>query len=147
MTYNLYFASLEDAAEPALSASKTLHETKFREVLQRLLDDPTFLPEGGSIGFGLRYQYPVEKRKEQNPLLPYKSLSVAQQCLKGSDAVIMAVARELTLAASLRVLYQPDEREHAFRSRPEPLVMKGNFEQLWSWPVRRPAPVSPPRHR
>ncbi|PBK68257.1 hypothetical protein ARMSODRAFT_1085550 [Armillaria solidipes] len=56
-----------------------------KTVLEKLLADRNFLPEGGLLGFGLRHQYP----------------------LKGSDANILRVCRDLSLDTNVRILYRP----------------------------------------
>lgn len=129
LTYNLYFAGSNTEATgnkpqpsggPLLTSGRT-YEDKFKEILQRLLDDPTFLPQGGTLGFGLRYQYPVEKGRDRWYDIPIKSVSVAQHCLKGSDAIIWKVEQELSLDARLQVLYSDHQ---------SPLVMTDEFEEI-----------------
>ncbi|TFK45640.1 hypothetical protein OE88DRAFT_1715329 [Heliocybe sulcata] len=103
LTYNLYFG------DPELphTTSRTVYESQFREIFQRLLDDPTFLPEGGNLGFGLAHQYPVETGMRTGATGdPRRSISRARDSLKGSDAILMSVARELSLDTSLKVIYE-----------------------------------------
>ncbi|OBZ71680.1 hypothetical protein A0H81_08870 [Grifola frondosa] len=110
ITYNLYFAehppSIAATAIPQLST----HESELRAVFQSLLGDPTFLPEGGHLGFGLRHQYPipiVPSRWKKNAPDVLKDLA---RCLKGSDAVLSAVCRDLGLDASLKMIFKDKEK-------------------------------------
>ncbi|KAI0350190.1 hypothetical protein OH77DRAFT_1431338 [Trametes cingulata] len=107
ITYNLYFvkdyAALGGAAP--LAHPVGTNEELFRSTLRGLLEDPTFLPEGGNLLFALHHQYPLSTS--------HKSLEAAKQALrdvasrlKGSDAVILRVIQELSLEASLRIVYQ-----------------------------------------
>lgn len=61
--------------------------------------------------------------------MPVKSVTVAQRCLKGSDAVIWTVCRDLSLHASIKVLYIPKDDEDECN----PVVMKNNFERVCTW--------------
>ena len=63
ITYNLYFtesASTVPKQPRGLSLLQPVGSDVFHvmQALQRLLDDPHILPEGGTLGFGLRHQYP-----------------------------------------------------------------------------------------
>ncbi|OBZ71331.1 hypothetical protein A0H81_08864 [Grifola frondosa] len=100
ITYNLYFAS-PLAAEVAAAHPLSAYESDFKSVFQALLDEPTFLADGGHLGFGLRHQYPI-------PWTDYESHSLVDlaHCLKGSDAVLMKVCRELRLDASLKMAFE-----------------------------------------
>ncbi|KAF8880038.1 hypothetical protein BD779DRAFT_1612810 [Infundibulicybe gibba] len=80
LTYNLYFKS-----EDALSA---------------LLDDPGFLPDGGVLGFGLQFMYPVDVAKW--------NLQHLVACLKGRDAMVKRVCEQLSLKPSLNAIYETD---------------------------------------
>ncbi|KAI0369410.1 hypothetical protein BV20DRAFT_967989 [Pilatotrama ljubarskyi] len=109
ITYNLYF--VKDHMHIAVGGAAPLahpvgtNEELFWSTLRGLLDDPTFLPEGGNLLFALHHQYPMSTS--------YKSRAAARQALrdlafrlKGSDAVILKVMQELSLRASLRIVYQ-----------------------------------------
>ncbi|KAI0061741.1 hypothetical protein BV25DRAFT_1838889 [Artomyces pyxidatus] len=91
LTFNLYLTS-----KPAKSISHVVpaNELLFKSEFQKLLDSPTFLPNGGALGFGLRHAYPVKQ-----PLEPLYNL------LKGSDAVVLRISRELSLEAVLYLVY------------------------------------------
>ncbi|KAH8110539.1 hypothetical protein DFH11DRAFT_1514354, partial [Phellopilus nigrolimitatus] len=66
------------------------------------LNDPTFFPDGGYLGFGLRHAYPLETTADKN------KLSVLQKCLKGNDAAVMKACKEFSLDAFLNLLYEDD---------------------------------------
>ncbi|KZT24052.1 hypothetical protein NEOLEDRAFT_1095043 [Neolentinus lepideus HHB14362 ss-1] len=133
LTYNLYFTDPDPAEEmrglPAIRRpiSTDPRESEFRDVLKRLLDDPNFMPDGGTIGFGLKYQYPVKLEENNRLNVPSNSVSRARRCLKGSDAVIMNIATELSLKASLQVLYAND--------RDESVIMMEDFLPLSEYPL------------
>ncbi|PCH40469.1 hypothetical protein WOLCODRAFT_162377 [Wolfiporia cocos MD-104 SS10] len=99
LTYNLYF--MPDTA--ARRSGQTIRPDKqdtahgFKSALQRLLDDPTFLPEGGKLGFNLRHEYPGRPDMDLQTLLGN---------LKGADAVIEEVCAELALPSSIKVIME-----------------------------------------
>ncbi|KAA1470642.1 hypothetical protein DENSPDRAFT_774981 [Dentipellis sp. KUC8613] len=95
LTYNLYFTSTSDDADPEAIPVVPPHQASFKAQLAALLADPDFLPEGGSLGFGLRHAYPVKDNISHIPKL-----------LKGSDAVILRVCAELGLTPKPALMYQ-----------------------------------------
>ncbi|TCD63238.1 hypothetical protein EIP91_005823, partial [Steccherinum ochraceum] len=76
----------------------------FQEALGAVLNDPTFLPGGGYLGFGLERQYPLPG-VSQTSLAPYRRL------LKGSDAMLMAAADHACLEATINLYYAVDRYE------------------------------------
>ncbi|KAJ7166007.1 hypothetical protein C8R46DRAFT_1275520 [Mycena filopes] len=54
LTYNLYFAT---KSSPPVHLSPSA-DTELQSALSSLVADATFLSDGGTLGFGLRYQYP-----------------------------------------------------------------------------------------
>lgn len=102
ITYNLYF-EIEDKARTETPDALGPTEGKLSSALQSLLADPSFLPEGGHIGFGLHYKYPIEQKAASADTLRYLN-----RCLKGSDAMIFTVCDELKLNAELMLLYEFD---------------------------------------
>ena len=94
VTYNLYFDDDSPVPTP-LSPSAT----SFKSELETLLLDPTFLPDGGVLGFNLEHYYPV-----QNSSSSFVDLNLVGECLKGTDAEIMAIAKDLSLHVSVRGL-------------------------------------------
>ncbi|KAJ7886218.1 hypothetical protein B0H14DRAFT_2434285 [Mycena olivaceomarginata] len=96
LTYNLYFAK----ATPALKWSPSARSSSdLTSSLSALLNDETFLPEGGILGFGLRYAYPVNDRT---------SLHRMKSVLKGTDALLVRASEQLGLETSLKAVYSND---------------------------------------
>lgn len=97
-TYNLYSADSGRPSRiiPFASALKTALKSSFT----KLLADPTFLPNGGYIGFGLCHEYPVSKGYTPATVKPI---------LKGTDAVLMYVCAELALDTGIQVAYEHNE--------------------------------------
>ncbi|KAF8336032.1 hypothetical protein F5887DRAFT_988340 [Amanita rubescens] len=104
VTYNLYFD--DEVSAPTFSAPLSPGATKFRDKLETLLLDSTFLPNGGLLGFDMEHYYPV-----QNDTSTYVDLRHVGQCLKGTDAEIMAIANYLSLHVSVRGLVTFDEED------------------------------------
>ena len=77
--------------------------TSFKSELETLLLDPTFLPDGGVLGFDLEHCYPV-----QNSSSSYVDLKHVGECLKGTDGEVMEIAKELSLHVSVWGLIHPD---------------------------------------
>jgi hypothetical protein len=103
LTYNLYVydASQQQDIPPSVpsnSDSGMLNEFNLKQTLSDLLDEKAFLPEGGTIGFGLLHKYPVSKAKG--------SLESVLNCLKGSDAAIRRVCSSLGLELKPKVIYK-----------------------------------------
>ncbi|KAL1705809.1 hypothetical protein EV121DRAFT_202792 [Schizophyllum commune] len=71
-----------------------------QEALSKLLEDERLLPNGGYLGFGLRYEYPVGERSELRP-----------HHLKGGDSMIWRICEHLGLDASIVYLYGGDSHE------------------------------------
>jgi len=74
------------------------NELKLKQALSDLLDKKTFLPEGGTIGFGLLHKYPVSKDKG--------NIESVLNCLKGTDSVLWHVCLSLGLELKLKVIYK-----------------------------------------
>ncbi|KAF8636133.1 hypothetical protein AX17_003765 [Amanita inopinata Kibby_2008] len=104
VAYNLYF----DDPIPAVDVPLSTNALAFKTAFERLLDDPKFLPNGGCLGFGLEYQYPLPAAVED-----VASLDDVEKCLKGSDAEVMQVAKALSLDASLWALIKGERFEFA----------------------------------
>lgn len=97
ITYNLYL--IKSSASSSIPISLN-YELPLKEAFRALLHDDRFLPRGGLIGFGLRYEYPVPTSSG--------SLEHILEMLKGRDAVIRKVCMELDLRTSIHVLYEFD---------------------------------------
>ncbi|KAG6824512.1 hypothetical protein H0H92_006638 [Tricholoma furcatifolium] len=89
LTYSLFLRdapTLPSTVKPVAPDSILL-----RDALYAALDNPNFLPDGGYIGFGLNFQYPVP--------------GTEGSALKGSDATIYRVCRDLSLDTALEAIY------------------------------------------
>jgi hypothetical protein len=99
LTYNLYF---DDDRPITVSDARLTHpqpanEGAFRKSFKTLLEDPEFLADGGSLGFGLRHVYPIENNLEH-----------VYRVLKGSDAVVYQGVRALGFEPVLYLYYQDE---------------------------------------
>ncbi len=97
ITYNLYWAPPPAVAFPeelSIMYPKHSNFAAVGEALAELLAYPTFLPEGGTLGFGLRHAYPFEKRWEYDMPNPLDQL---RGWLKGSDAALFRALQALSL--------------------------------------------------
>ncbi|CAL1709142.1 unnamed protein product [Somion occarium] len=97
ITYILYF-------EPPMAATThtglAVHGTKLRGAFRGLLADPAFLPNGGHLGFGLHRGYALD--------LENRSLDYVVDCLKGSDATLLQVCRDLGLLLKFYVVFDDE---------------------------------------
>ncbi|KAH9919291.1 uncharacterized protein B0H18DRAFT_1196117 [Fomitopsis serialis] len=101
ITYNLYHVS----SQPSLacpSVRPLTFEPALKAAIRRLLDDRTFLPNGGHLGFCLTHQYPVGNDCE----VGRKPLSEVPALLRGSDAVIAKTLGALNLRYKVRVVVE-----------------------------------------
>ncbi|KAF8348607.1 hypothetical protein F5887DRAFT_950957 [Amanita rubescens] len=96
ITYNLYLD--DDTQALTIPMSLSHGALGLKNTLETLLLDATFFPEGGWLGFNLEHKYPVACGEEGN----YINLNKIGACLKGIDAEIVRVAKELSLRVSLR---------------------------------------------
>ncbi|KAA1472276.1 hypothetical protein DENSPDRAFT_171272 [Dentipellis sp. KUC8613] len=102
ITFNLYYADIETdvgaSATPALEAeippAILPNEATFKAAFQTLLDDPTFLPDGGTLAFGMRHVYPIKNTLKHIPKL-----------LKGSDALVWRISEQLGLKPQVYLHY------------------------------------------
>jgi len=100
LTYNLYFGSAQPT-DAILNVGS--NEISFKNALSTLLQNAEFMPQGGTLGFGLKHQYPVDITKGERS-------SKLLECLKGSDAVIRRVCADLSLDTKVKVMYSdPDD--------------------------------------
>lgn len=110
VTYNLYFSDPSPAIpETSLVVQNPLVASAFRIELERLLTDPTFVPEGGNLMFGLRHQYPVELENLEWRADKKALLQGMSAYLKGSDAVVYKVCGELGLRTLLQLVFEDED--------------------------------------
>ena len=112
LTYNLYLDDdgpvfANDIVQERFSpmVTRASNEVVFREVSNSLLANPEFLGEGGTLAFGLRHVYPIEK-----------SLKHVYNALIGSDAVVYQSARALGFEPVLYLYYEREPYEPFFKS-------------------------------
>ncbi|KAK7687696.1 hypothetical protein QCA50_008912 [Cerrena zonata] len=110
ITYNLYFDS-----KPIPPYSKISDDSfqQLRVAFEEMLADPHILPDGGYLGFGLRRQYGLSHTTK---------LDALGDNLKGGDALLMQVCRDLSLDASLRVLY-PSYGSYYYGEKPDDILV------------------------
>ena len=106
LTYNLYFdngrdsePSSKDPVSEPLSLPRAANENAFCEAFQGLLENPEFLPQGGTLAFGLRHIYPIDP-------LTRRPLEPIYGALKGSDAVVYQTVRALGFQPVLYLFYE-----------------------------------------
>jgi hypothetical protein len=106
-TWNLYLqpaVALLDYShympDPLIRPKLSESELALKAAFTRILSEIQFLPEGGLLGFGLRQEYPLN---------PDVGLGNLIDCLKGSDAIIQSVCRQLSLETSLQIIYQQED--------------------------------------
>ncbi|PIL34916.1 hypothetical protein GSI_02703 [Ganoderma sinense ZZ0214-1] len=145
ITYNLYYPTNESAPSTELNQIST-NEQSFQEALKAALRDPSFLPTGGNLMFGLRHQYPLatsyKSGSKEEKEAAKAALRALEPRLKASDGVILKVLRANALDASLRILYEArwsqwdSHNSYVMADRVLPLpdagsmVMKGAAEYL-----------------
>lgn len=96
LTYNLH-SRAQDNIPRVLSGP---FHNKLKEKLIELVNDTKTLPKGGYLGLGLCHQYVYDETKPIDSLLDK---------LKGSDAALSNVCKELGLPYSLRLLYAQEQ--------------------------------------
>jgi hypothetical protein len=106
LTYNLYYDDAPLPTGPLRGDGVTEEEAKLRQTLSALVENLDFLPDGGYLGFGLRYQYPIKAKSSD--------LGSLVGALKGSDAVIKRVADELNMNAQLKLVYDDEDEDEEY---------------------------------
>ena len=92
----------------------------FRSAFEALLKNPESLPEGGTLGFGLRHVYQVEE-----------SLNRVYNLLKGSDASVYQNVRAFGFDPLLFLHYeQGEEGFEAVLTRSVPYVCESEVERV-----------------
>jgi hypothetical protein len=113
LTYNLYFddkrgtvSSSSEAASAHSSLPPVLNKSAFRAAFQALLENHEFLPDGGTLAFGMRHVYPIPHGADHPT-----SLEPIYGALKGSDAAVYQTARALGLQPVLYMYYPLSETD------------------------------------
>uniref|UniRef100_D8Q148 Prolyl 4-hydroxylase alpha subunit Fe(2+) 2OG dioxygenase domain-containing protein n=1 Tax=Schizophyllum commune (strain H4-8 / FGSC 9210) TaxID=578458 RepID=D8Q148_SCHCM len=103
LTYNLYSdaapAPIPLGSKP-IPRSVAVEDARLRAALQKLLQVPSLLPNGGYLAFGLRYKYPCDQDTGLSDLLPQ---------LKGADAMVHRACQALEIEGQLKVAYRQDD--------------------------------------
>ena len=94
LTYNLYFnfPTIDMEHKPLIC-----RDNNVKTLLESLLSSLSFLPDGGELAFGLQREYPVDKKKTK--------LDYLLSCLKGTDATLLRVCKELGLDFQFNLVY------------------------------------------
>jgi hypothetical protein len=129
LTYNLYFSVNDADDKPAavlpVNYAASAIEATFGAALSDLLADESVLPTGGTLGFGLRHEYPVNTDTE---------LATLNDRLKGSDAIVKRACNQLSLVTSFKVMYQEDgypSPTNIMTDRFADLSKRGEIESVW----------------
>ncbi|KAJ7098473.1 hypothetical protein C8R43DRAFT_1100305 [Mycena crocata] len=114
LTYNLFVADRSTSVTgPVAGNQRVVHgpERTYEDALRNLLNDPTFLPGGGLLAYGLAHQYPMPAGpqrpkyvRRQRVVLP-NQFGPVLRLLKGSDARIRTVSERVGLATHVKILY------------------------------------------
>lgn len=95
LTYNLFFAP--EPAPMVQTATSAVHP--FEATLASLLKDPDFLTDGGLVGWGLKYEYPVSTTAKRN----HEAVESVYKNLKGEDELVARISASLGLKAKIKV--------------------------------------------
>jgi hypothetical protein len=84
-----------------------LNETALQTAIQTLLDDATFMPHGGLLGFGLQHHYTI------TPGTP--NLRALISSLQGTDALIHHTCTHLSLKTSLKAVFSTQRQFSGYK--------------------------------
>ena len=129
LTYNLYFEDIIDTSGVAWPASDRYDVV--RNALKELVDDESAFPAEGILGFGLMHQYSINRYDEDNGTS--YNLSELPKFLKGSDALVYSVCKDLGLDVTLQALYKTEGRDFRKKSRYHDYYLTPNFIKEWSY--------------
>ncbi|KAJ3504189.1 hypothetical protein NLJ89_g8065 [Agrocybe chaxingu] len=105
LTYNLYFGDVGSNDQASIVAPNPVNE-HLKASFLALLKSPTFLAQGGLVGFSLSHQYPFNVESTR--------LSNVITFLKGADAAVLNMCNELSLEPTLKVVYRGRYEENEF---------------------------------
>ncbi len=104
ITYNLHFS---EPAAPLqgldIIQPRAANNPEVESGLTALLNDPTFLPSGGTLGFGLRHLYPLPTSFRPHTDATLESLKLR---LKGADSALFRACAALRLRPSLFSVFE-----------------------------------------
>lgn len=99
MTYNLYLVDPTSNPGPLAVTPDLKDHSNLQATPRGLLKLPEFLPDGGTLGFGLTHLYPVTFETKLQEMAGY---------LKGVDAHVYQACRELQLQPLLQMIYDDE---------------------------------------
>ncbi|KAF8990945.1 hypothetical protein BDQ17DRAFT_1255332 [Cyathus striatus] len=97
LTYHVYIQERDNTRPVDIPRGVMSNEEAFKTSLYNALKDPTFLPDGGYLGFALQCMYPIEQENS--------NLKHLLECLKGSDAMTRQVCEQFDLPVQLKAVY------------------------------------------
>ncbi|KAI0345626.1 hypothetical protein BDW22DRAFT_1353163 [Trametopsis cervina] len=109
LTYNLYRTRVRRSGH-TLPETVDDYVSNLADTFDALLNDETFLPDGGLVGFGLRHDYPVFT----GLTILGADLNSLYDSLKGSDALLAQVCRQLELDWDIKVVYNGDTDSNCY---------------------------------
>ncbi|KAL1708422.1 hypothetical protein EV121DRAFT_197119 [Schizophyllum commune] len=126
LTYNIYFSAKarDEQAQLLRQPSLPSHLSEVGRELRSMLKDffhrKSFLPDGGYLGFGLRFMYALD---------PTKPVSVIADSLKGCDAMLKVVCEDLGLPCTLHAMYATtvDEDRGKYYVRRKVYIVRDHF--------------------
>ncbi|KAI0355263.1 hypothetical protein OH77DRAFT_1403728 [Trametes cingulata] len=106
ITYNLYYAN--EAEHVRMDGLNIIQPqgastSEVKRIVASLLDDSTFLPNGGVLGFGLRHLYPLPTSFDAHE---DTTLEMLKDMLKGVDAALFRACEELVAAPTLYAVFE-----------------------------------------
>ncbi|KAH9831417.1 uncharacterized protein C8Q71DRAFT_302952 [Rhodofomes roseus] len=118
VTYNLYFVAADTPFSKLVGNPIPAHRSALESAFRDLLSDPTVMPNGGRLGFGLHHQYPLDtspspyaraarRKKHQQKRAQLEAL---MGFLKGGDATLKQLCDDLKLRTFLGVVYRTTEK-------------------------------------
>ena len=102
LTYNLYFGDNECTTIVPSMLPVDGTELKIKRSLITLLNDQTFLPDGGLLGFSLSHLYAISQDTNLDEL---------GKSLKGTDAAIKRACDSLSLKVSINAVYASNDSD------------------------------------
>jgi hypothetical protein len=123
LTYNLY--SRTEYPQVSESSAETSLANPFKAALRDLLADESFMPSGGRLAFALSHQYPytrpqnIPEGSKKRARKLRQDLKGMFKILKGSDAHLHRVCKELGLASKLAVAYEVESYWAYYKEKKE----------------------------
>ena len=128
LTYNLFG---DDSMQEPSHLSMKEDEMALRAALTALCENPDVLPDGGYLGFGLEFMYPIASGEPC-----FKKI---MEFLKGSDGLIERVLYQLGLRPRLKVIYEVEVisgKAGRYVRTPTPEVMLRDLENFPNWGIK-----------